>query len=87
LSAKPTGIGCHDVETSRWRALGMGDRSFAQAGDELHFNIHSIMKCALTHLTSCNPLFQQRALANPLITSNFFAKTSHLQAVMDADVL
>jgi hypothetical protein len=24
LSAKPTGIVCHDVETSRQRALGLG---------------------------------------------------------------
>jgi hypothetical protein len=32
LSAKPTGIVCHDVETSRQRALGLGERSFAQAG-------------------------------------------------------
>jgi hypothetical protein len=33
LSAKPTEIVCHDVETSRQRALGLGKRSFAQAGD------------------------------------------------------
>jgi hypothetical protein len=32
LSAKPTGIACQDVETSHQRALGLGERSFAQAG-------------------------------------------------------
>ncbi len=32
LSVQPTGIVCHDVETSRQRALGLGLRSFALAG-------------------------------------------------------
>ena len=40
LSAKPTGIVCHDVETSRQRVLGLGWGSFALAGSliDLFFN-------------------------------------------------
>jgi hypothetical protein len=36
LSAKPTGIVCHDVETSRQRALGLGFGSFALVGPKYH---------------------------------------------------
>ena len=41
VSAKPTGIICHDVETSRQRALGLGLGSFALAGNSIvSINFH-----------------------------------------------